>query len=75
MAKEIFAPSKIRELRLAYSRLEKIDPASDTYHKLKEKIDAMPFAMLHQISISNIKWLSMLAQNRVNSIKRKGKRR
>ena len=56
------APDMIKKLRAEYGKIQKIDPSSETYKKLKAFITGMDKDQLQAIADANIKWLSMMAQ-------------
>lgn len=55
----------IRELRETYSRIEGINPQGATYKHLIEYLDKADTSVLEMLAAAQIKWVSMLAQNRV----------
>jgi len=64
-----FSQKMLEELRVEYSKVEKIDPAGNIYPKMCAMLDAMPQADLKQLANARIRFLSSLAQNRVNKEK------
>mgnify|MGYP006396683155 FL=1 len=60
---EGFKPAMLRKLKTEYGKINKIDPSSPAYKKLKEKIQAMSKVMLIQIADADIKFMSGLARN------------
>ena len=64
-----FTAKQLAELKKRFADIGKIDPASPTYKTLIAAIDLYPQTMLKQLANADIKFLSVLARNR---IKRKG---
>jgi len=62
---EDFSSEQINRLRREYGSLTKIDPASSAYKKLTKLLDNLPPKLLKQLVQSNIKFVSMLAKNRL----------
>jgi len=60
-----FKPAEIAALRLAYDKLDKIDPMTPAYEKLVALLDKMEQPMLRQVRDAKIKFLSKLAINRI----------
>lgn len=55
----------LAELRETYSKVGGIDPSGETYKNLIEYLDKLSTPMLEMLSTAQIKWVSMLARNRV----------
>lgn len=55
----------IEELRTEYSKLERVDPGSPIYENLLMALDLLDTSKLQMLADANIKWVSMLARNRV----------
>lgn len=60
-----FSKSQIEHLRKGYESIQKINPSSPTYKKLTDMLDGLSTDKLKQLSTAKIKWVSMLARNRV----------
>lgn len=57
----------INDMREAYNKIERIDPCGDAYRNLIKFLDKQPTRILKDLADAKIKWVSMLARNRVNS--------
>ena len=55
----------IAALKAAYSKINGIDPASDTYKKLIAMLDGLDLKSLQSLAGAEVKFVSKLAQNRV----------
>jgi len=64
-----FSKEQLDTLRDNYSTLNRIDPSSPTYKKLTDMLDSLKLPALKQLSNANIKFVSMLARNRVQRSK------
>ena len=62
---ESFSPSQIAALKAEYSKINGVDPASDTYKKLIAMLDRLDLKSLKSLAGAEIKFVSKLAQNRV----------
>ena len=62
---ESFSASQIAALKAEYSKINGIDPASDTYKKLIAMLDRLDLKTLQSLAGAEIKFVSKLAQNRV----------
>ena len=62
---ESFSPSQIAALKAEYSKINGIDPSSDTYKKLIAMLDRLDLKSLQSLAGAEIKFVSKLAQNRV----------
>ncbi len=62
---ESFSPSQIAALKAEYSKINGIDPASDTYKKLIAMLDKLDLKSLQSLAAADVKFVSKLAQNRV----------
>jgi len=60
-----FTTEQISSLAEAYNSLEKIDPCTQHYQALVALLDRLPLHMLKQLSDANIRFVSVLASNRV----------
>lgn len=58
-------PDKLEMLRKAYGSINKIDPSSPTYKKMEKMIDGMNQDHLKGLAFAKIKFLSMLAANKL----------
>lgn len=56
---------QIAELRTAYGALERVDPSSPVYENLLKALDLLDTPKLQMLADAQIKWVSMLARNRV----------
>ena len=56
---------QIAELREAYGALERVDPSSPIYENLLKALDMLDTPKLQILADAQIKWVSMLARNRV----------
>jgi hypothetical protein len=57
--------TQIEELRKEYGAIERMDPSSPIYENLINALDLMETPKLQMLADAEIKWLSMLARNRV----------
>jgi len=62
---ESFSASQIAALKTEYSKINGIDPSSDTYKKLIAMLDRLDLKSLKSLAGAEIKFVSKLAQNRV----------
>jgi hypothetical protein len=62
---ESFSPSQIAALKAEYSKINTIDPSSETYKKLIAMLDRLDLKSLQSLAGAEIKFVSKLAQNRV----------
>ena len=62
---ESFSASQIAALKAEYSKINGIDPSSDTYKKLIAMLDRLDLKSLKSLAGAEIKFVSKLAQNRV----------
>jgi hypothetical protein len=62
---ESFSPSQIAALKAEYSKINTIDPSSDTYKKLIAMLDRLDLKSLQSLAGAEVKFVSKLAQNRV----------
>jgi len=60
-----FSPKQLDELKRRFGAINKIDPASPTYQKMIKMLDGMDQRMLKHVADSGIKFVSMLARNRL----------
>jgi len=65
---ELFSEAQIDKLRHEYANILAIDPEQPTYTNLTNKLDTMPQALLQQLAGASIKWVSMLARNRIKKV-------
>lgn len=56
---------QILELRKEYGAIEKVDPSSPIYENMLKALDMLDTEKLQMLADAQIKWLSMLARNRV----------
>jgi len=57
--------TQIEELRKEYGAIERMDPSSPIYENLLKALDLLETPKLQMLADAEIKWLSMLARNRV----------
>jgi len=62
---ESFSTSQIAALKAEYSKINGIDPDSDTYKKLIAMLDKLDLKSLKSLADATVKFVSKLAQNRV----------
>lgn len=69
---EAFSPAMVAKLKAEYSKIDRIDPSSDSYKKLTAMLDKMDMKELESLADAGIKFVSGLAKNRVsrNAMKR-----
>jgi len=60
-----FSKKQLDVLRKSYSKLNKINPSSPTYDKLIKLLNSLDKDALKQIAFGDIKFVSMLAKNRI----------
>jgi hypothetical protein len=65
VVEESFSPSQIAALKAEYSKINTVDPDSDTYKKLIAMLDRLDLKSLKSLAGAEIKFVSKLAQNRV----------
>lgn len=58
--------TQIEELQKEYGAIERMDPSSPIYNNLLNALDLLDTAKLQMLADAQIKWVSMLARNRVN---------
>ena len=63
-----FTKQQIDMIRKAYGTLSKIDPNKPTYKKFIKFLDKLPKDELKQLAGANIKFVSMLAKNRLKPV-------
>jgi hypothetical protein len=63
---QLFDADALAVLREEYSKINTIDPCSPSYNRLCETLDRMGDQVLQQVAAANIKFMSMLAANRVS---------
>ena len=57
---------QIAVLRKEYGAVERVDPSSVIYENLINALDLLDTPKLQMLADAQIKWVSMLARNRVN---------
>jgi len=57
--------TQIEELRKEYATIERVDPSSPIYENLINALDLLDTPKLQMLADAQIKWVSMLARNRV----------
>lgn len=63
--KKFFSEAQLAQLREDCGKIKSVDPESNSYKNLARFLDGVPQHLLLQLSHSNIKWLSVLARNRI----------
>jgi len=58
---------QIIQLRTAFGKLDRIDPCGEAYPKLIALLDSLDQASLYQLGQAKIKFVSVLARNRVRN--------
>jgi len=62
---ELFKPEQLEQLRDHYGKINSIDPCLPTYKKLIAMLASQPKERLQQLAKAEIKWVSMIAKNRL----------
>jgi hypothetical protein len=57
--------TQVEELRKMYGEIEKMDPSGPLYDNLIKALDLLDTPKLQMLADAQIKWVSMLARNRV----------
>ena len=57
--------TQIEELRKMYGAIERVDPSSPIYDNLCNALDLLDTPKLQMLADAQIKWVSMLARNRI----------
>ena len=60
-----FSKDQIEIMKMAYGTLSGMNPSSPTYKKFIKFLDRLPKDQLKQLAAANIKFVSMLAKNRL----------
>ena len=60
-----FSKDQIEIMRKAYGTLKTMNPTSPTYKKFIKFLEKLPKNQLKQLAAANIKFVSMLAKNRI----------
>ena len=68
---ERFSPQQIAKLRDEYGKISTIDPSGQAYKQLVAMLDRLELDDLKTLAGAKIKFVSGLAQNRVNRAKSK----
>ncbi len=58
--------AKIVMLREAYGPIDRIDPSSEAYKALIDFLNRQSMDTLNALESAKIKWVSVLARNRIN---------
>ena len=66
---ESFSDAQVAKLKAEYSKINTIDPSSDSYKKLIAMLDKLDKPALEKLAGADIKFISGLAKNRVNRMK------
>ena len=64
-----FSKEQLNLLKLGYGSLNKLDPSSPTYKKFIKFLEKLPKDELKQLANADIKFVSMLAKNRIKEEK------
>ena len=64
-SKDVMTPQQLTVLRNSMARINKVDPESPTYEKMIKLLDDASDELLKQLAGAEIKFISMLARNRV----------
>jgi hypothetical protein len=59
-------PENLDALREEYRKIDRIDPCQPSYYKLCEILDRASPAMLKQVAEADIRFISLMAKNRLN---------
>jgi hypothetical protein len=62
---ELFSDLQLSKLKAAYSGINTVNPANDTYDRLSNMLDDMSDKQLIQVAKAGIKFVSRLAINRM----------
>ena len=62
-----FSKDQIEIMKMAYGTLSGMNPSSPTYKKFIKFLDRLPKDQLKQLAGANIKFVSMLAKNRLKN--------
>jgi hypothetical protein len=65
MAKNLLTPQMINTLRKEYGKINFVDPELPAYQKLTSFLDKMTQDQLKQLADAKIKFVSVLARNRI----------
>lgn len=57
--------TQIEELRVEYGKIEKMDPSGPLYENLINALELLETQKLEMLANAQIKWVSILARNRV----------
>jgi hypothetical protein len=60
-----FTGAQIQQLKESWGTMERIDPCATAYGGLIKLLDSMPLHLLKQIATADIRFVSVLAGNRV----------
>lgn len=60
-----FTDAQIETLRNGYAKIERVDPLGQSYEKLTSFLDGLSKENLQILVDAKIKWVSMLAKNRI----------
>lgn len=61
----MFTTAQIEELRKQYATIDRVDPCAPTYKRLIAMLDSLTQEHLRLLSDAQIRWVSMLAKNRL----------
>lgn len=64
-----FSARELEQLKASYSSIDRVDPESENYKKLTRMLDSLSKEHLQQLASSKIKFVSLLAANRVRRMK------
>jgi hypothetical protein len=63
---DVLTPEHLDALRAEYNQIERIDPCQPSYYRLCEILDRASPEMLKQVAEADIKFISLMATNRLN---------
>lgn len=63
-----FTPEELTTMAKSYATIERIDPCAQSYKKLVALLDSLPLDALSQLASANIRFVSVLASNRVRRL-------
>lgn len=60
-----FTGAQIQQLRESWGTMDRIDPCTTEYNSLITLLDTLPLVLLKQLATADIRFVSVLASNRV----------
>lgn len=67
---DLFKPSHLRSLHREFSKIERVDPDSPAFTRLRLLVASWGRLRLQQVGESGVKWLSYLAKKRLEELER-----